>query len=178
MQGSVSGAQQYGLPVWQTEHKCGNYPWEPQSFVEDIAPNDDAYAVESWTLIRGWIGSGVTSYSTWNLVLDEVGVGIDSERVWPQNALMTVDTADGTLTLTPTYYVFRHVSQFVDPGSTVLATSGGEALAFRNPSGAIVTVMYDSGDATPYTLTAGGRTLQFDMPARGWATVVTPPPDA
>jgi len=178
MQGSVSGAQQYGLPVWQTEHKCGNYPWEPQSFVEDIAPNDDAYAVESWGLIRGWIGAGVTAYSTWNLVLDEAGIGIDSERVWPQNALMTVDTETGELTLTPTYYVFRHLSQFVDPGATVIETRGGEALAFANPSGAIVTVMYNSGNATPYTLTAGGRTLQFDMPARGWATVVTPPPDA
>jgi len=177
MQGSVSSAQQYNLPVWQTEHKCGNYPWATP-FVADIAPNDDAYALESWTLIRDWIRAGVTAYSTWNLVLDEAGIGIDSERVWPQNALMTVDTTSGELTVTPTYYVFRHLSQFVEPGATVIETRGGEALAFANPGGAIVTVMYNSGNATPYTLAAGGRTLQFDMPARGWATVLIPPPDA
>jgi glucosylceramidase len=144
MQGSVSSAQQYNLPVWQTEHKCGNYPWATP-FVADIAPNDDAYALESWTLIRDWIRAGVTAYSTWNLVLDEAGIGIDSERVWPQNALMTVDTTSGELTVTPTYYVFRHLSQFVEPGATVIETRGGEALAFANPGGAIVTVMYNPG---------------------------------
>ena len=57
-----------------------------------MAPNDQAYAVESWGLIRDWIKAGVTAYSAWNMVLDTVGVGIDSTRVWPQNALLTVDT--------------------------------------------------------------------------------------
>ncbi len=82
------------------------------------------------------------------------------------------------MVLTPTYYVFRHLSRFVEPGATVIEARGGEALAFVNPGGAIVTVMFNSGNATPYALRAGCRTLQFDMPARGWATVVTPPPDA
>src|SRR5690349_25131860 len=36
--------------------------------------NDDAYAVESWGLIRDWIKAGVTAYSAWNMVLDTVGV--------------------------------------------------------------------------------------------------------
>jgi glucosylceramidase len=38
-----------------------------------MAPNDQAYAVESWGLIRDWIKAGVTAYSTWNMVLDTVG---------------------------------------------------------------------------------------------------------
>ena len=53
-----------------------------------MAPNDQAYAVESWGLIRDWIKAGVTAYSAWNMVLDTVGVGIDTTRVWPQNALL------------------------------------------------------------------------------------------
>ncbi|MBN1608454.1 MAG: glucosylceramidase [Polyangiaceae bacterium] len=175
MQSKVSGArQQYGLPVWQTEHQCGNYPWL-SGFVSDKAPNDDAYAVESWGLLRDWIKAGVSSYSTWNAVLDTEGVGIDSERRWPQDALLAVDTATKKLNITPAYYVFRHFAQFIDPGAKVVTASNNDALAFKNPSGSVVTVMYNSGAAGAYVVSAGGRSLQFDMPSKGWATVVVPP---
>jgi glucosylceramidase len=169
---NAESAQQYGRRIWQSEHQCGNYPWISDGFVEDIAPNDQAYAVESWGLIRDWIAAGVNAYATWNMVLDTEGVGIDFNRRWPQNALLTVDTSAGTLNITPTYWVFRHFSQFVEPGATVVATSGGDAVAFRNPNGSIVAVMYNSGGATTYVLSAGGQTLQFAMPGDGWATVV------
>jgi glucosylceramidase len=174
MQSKVSGAKQYNLPIWQTEHMCGNYPWEG-GFVSEKAPNDDAYALESWGLIRDWIKAGVTSYSTWNAVLDTEGVGIDSQRRWPQDALLTVDTAAKKLGITPAFYVFRHLSQFVDPEAQVVGTTGGDALAFKNPSGSIVAVMYNSGAAGAYIVSAGGKKLQFDMPGKGWATVVVPP---
>ena len=121
MMGKVAGARGYRLPIWQTEHKCGNYPWE-KPFDANLAPNDQAYAVESWGLIRDWIKAGVTGYSAWNMVLDTVGVGIDTTRVWPQNALLTVDTHTKQLNITPTYYVFRHFSQFVVPGAQVMTS--------------------------------------------------------
>ena len=140
MLNGVAGAKRYDLPIWQTEHRCGNYPWLTP-FDASTAPNDQAYAVESWGLIRDWIKAGVTAYSAWNMVLDTVGVGIDSTRVWPQDALLVVDTAAQTLIITPAYYVFRHLSQFVVPGAKVVATSGGDALAFKNPDGSVVTVM-------------------------------------
>ena len=37
------------LPVWATEHKCGNYPWNPSGYpaYKKPAPNDQAYGVES-----------------------------------------------------------------------------------------------------------------------------------
>ena len=42
------------MPVWATEHKCGNYPWNPSGYpaYKEPAPNDQAYAVESWGYIR------------------------------------------------------------------------------------------------------------------------------
>jgi len=170
MQSNVKADQKYKLPIWQTEHKCGNYPWATP-FNGTIAPNDYAYAVESWGLFRDWIKSGVTAYNVWNLVLDTIGNGIDSSRVWPQNALLTIDTSKKTLNITPTYYVFRHFTEFVQPGAVVLGTSGGDALAFKNPDGHIVTVMYNSGAAKMYTVAVGGKKLQFQMPSAGWATV-------
>src|ERR1035437_5954584 len=107
MDSNISNSTQYNVPIWQTEHKCGNYPWVTP-FNQDIAPNDQAYAVESWGLIRDWIKNGVTAYSVWNMVLDTVGNGIDSKRAWPQDALLIVDTSAKTLNITPAYYVFRH----------------------------------------------------------------------
>jgi glucosylceramidase len=167
----VGGAKAYNVPIWQTEHKCGNYPWE-SPFNANLAPNDQAYAVESWGLIRDWIRAGVTAYSAWNMVLDTVGVGIDTNRVWPQDALLTVDTTTKTLNITPAYYVFRHFSQFVVTGAKVVATSGGDAVAFKNPDGSVVTVMFNSGAAKTATVAAAGKKLQFAMPANGWSTVV------
>jgi glucosylceramidase len=171
MQTEVGGAKHYDLPIWQTEHRCGNYPWLTP-FNAAVAPNDQAYAVESWGLIRDWIRSGVTAYSAWNMVLDTVGVGIDSTRVWPQDALLVVDTSAKKLIVTPAYYVFRHLSQFVAPGAKVLATSGGDALAFKNPDGSLVAVMHNAGAAQTTTVAVAGTKLRFAIPADGWATIV------
>ncbi|HLK93538.1 MAG TPA: glycoside hydrolase family 30 beta sandwich domain-containing protein [Polyangia bacterium] len=176
MENDVGAARAYDLPVWQTEHECGNYPWETP-FDAQAAPNDQAYAVETWGRIRDWIRAGVTAYSAWNMVLDTVGVGIDSTRVWPQNALLTVDTATATLNVTPAYYVFRHLSRFVAPGARVVAVRGGDALAFRNPGGGLVVVLYNAGAARMMTVEAAGQKLRFSMPAGGWATVSTGAPN-
>jgi glucosylceramidase len=171
---SVASLKSRNVPIVQSEHKCGNYPWNPAGFPmfdPDKPANDYAYGVESWGLIRDWVKAGVNVYSAWNMVLDKAGKNLDSMRPWPQNALLTIDTAAKTLTVTPAYYVFRHVSQFVDPGAKVVGTAGGEALAFKNPDGTIVTVLYNSGAAKKSIVSIGGKLLQFDMPANGWATV-------
>jgi glucosylceramidase len=77
----------------------------------------------------------------------------------------------GTVTPTPAYYVFRHCSQYVQPGANVVTTTGGDAIAFKNPDGSIVTAMYNSGSATTYIVAVGGKKFQFSMPANGWATI-------
>jgi glucosylceramidase len=173
---AIAGSKASGLPMWQTEHKCGNYPWKPAdypNFNATMAPNDIAYGLESWKYLTLWIKAGVTAYSAWNMVLDTVGLGNDTTRVWPQNALLTVDTTAKKLNLTPTYYVFRHLSQYVQPGAKVVPTTGGDALAFKNPDGKIVTVLYNSGAAKTAIVSAGGKMVSFAMPAAGWATVTS-----
>ena len=160
-----------GYLVMQTEHRCGNYPWEA-NFNPNQPPNDHAYGEESWGLIKQWLQAGVHIYSAWNMVLDTEGKNLDVRRPWPQNALLVVDRGAGTLTATPAYYVFRHLSQFVEPGAVRLGTQGGDALAFKNPDGSIVTVLHNSGgQPSATTLAVGGTTLEFTIPARGWATV-------
>lgn len=173
MESRVGSSKAYDLPIWQTEHKCGNYPWLTP-FNAVAAPNDDAYAVESWGLIRDWIKAGATAYSAWNMVLDTGGIGIDTSRVWPQDALLVVDTANKVLTATPAYQVFRHLSRFVAPGAKVVKATGGDAVAFKNPDGSVVAMVYNAGAAKTLTVSLAGKALQFGIPAAGWATVVAP----
>ena len=114
-QNSSSAYSGYGVPLWATEHKCGNYPWNPSGFPAYVepAPNNQAYAVESWGYIRDAITKGkVTSYNAWNMVLDSMGKGNDTTRQWSQDSLLVVN--GGAITQTPAYYVFRHFSQFVE----------------------------------------------------------------
>lgn len=164
-------ASSYQVPVMQTEHKCGNYPWE-NGTDQSRAPNDHAYAEESWGFFTNWIRKSVNSYMAWNMVLDTIGLSLDEVRPWAQNALLAVDRNSSTLVVTPTYYVFRHLAQYVEPGAVRVEVQGGDALAFQNPDGSIVTVLFNSGQqVSNTTLAVAGTTLQFSIPARGWATV-------
>ena len=83
-----------------------------------------------------------------------------------------MDVATKRLNITPTYYVFRHLSQFVDTGVKVVATHGGDVVAFRNPDGSTVAVMYNPDATKIVTVALATKKLQFTMPGNGWATVV------
>lgn len=176
MRQHVGYYRQQGLTVMQSEHQCGNFPPTPRSqqYEQSPAPNNHAYALESWDLLYQWISSGANAYLAWNMVLDTFGTNLDAVRPWNQNALLTVDKGQGKLNITPTYYVFRHLAQYVEPGAKRVATQGqgGQALAFKNPDGSIVTVVHNNGGgAAQTTVAVGGQTYQFEVPARGWATV-------
>ncbi len=118
----------YGIPVWATEHKCGNYPWNPSGspkYVEP-APNDQAYGVESWGYLSKAIRAGVTAYNAWNMVLDTMGKGNDMTRQWAQDALIVVDTSGKTFRATPAYTV----------------AIGGKKLQFAMPGQGWATINY------------------------------------
>lgn len=171
-----------GKLVMQSEHKCGNYPWlsgratsaadaNRDNFLPSMAPNNHAYGEESWDLMKQWIDSGVNIYSAWNMVLDHEGFNLDQVRPWPQNAMLAVNMGTGALQVTPYYYVFRHVAQYVEVGA-VRVNINGNALAFKNTDNSVVAIMFNEGAAeTQATLSVDGRMVQFTIPGRGWATV-------
>jgi glucosylceramidase len=73
---------------------------------------------------------------------------------------------------TPAYYVFRHLSYFVDPGATRIGVSGGNALAFQNPDGSLVAVLHNSASQpADTTVSMGDKTYQVAIPAQGFATL-------
>jgi glucosylceramidase len=169
-------------PVWQTEHKCGNYNfstpyWDQSRYDKDKAQNDHLYGEESWQLIRDWIVAGVNAYSAWNMVLDTVGKSLGN---WPQNALLTVDRSAKKLIVTPAYHVFRHFSSYIAVGATRIGTSGStDALAFKNPDGSIIVQVYNKGSTAKTMIVGIGSALsqtlyQFSVPAHGWDTLRVP----
>jgi glucosylceramidase len=171
----------YGVPVWVTEQKVGNYPFvaapiagtatsPPIPAYTEPPPNDQAYGVETWWYIRDSITKAkVTAYNFPHMVLDKAGLGNDTTRQWAQDSLLVVD--NGKIIPTQAYYVARHFSQFVDPGAKVLATTGGDAVAFKNPDGSLVAVVFSTAAKSDYTVAIGGKKLAFAIPAGGWATV-------
>ena len=54
----------------------------------------------------------------------------------------------------------------------VVGTTGGDAVAFKNPDGTLVVVM-DNSEAAKSTITVamGGKKLQFSMSGSGWDAV-------
>lgn len=179
----TAGKDGQPLLVMQTEHKCGNYPWlgtlasspadaDRNSFLPDMAPNNHAYAEESWDFFKEWIEAGVHIYSAWNMVLDKYGFNMDTTRPWPQNTLITVDTEARTFRVTPAYYVFRHLGQYLEPGATRVTIQGADALAFQNPDDSVTAILFNPDQqAVKQTLSVNGSMAQFEVPARGWATV-------
>lgn len=177
--GTISGA---GKLVMASEHKCGNYPWlgaratsyqdaNRENFLAAEAPNNFAYGEESWDELKGWINDGVNIYSAWNMVLNTGGFNLDDVRKWPQNAMIVVNESAGTYAVTPYYYVFRHVAQYVDVGAKVVTVTG-DALAFRNPDGAVVAIVRNGNQAAADTVVSiDGTMYTVNIPGRGWATI-------
>ncbi len=173
----------------QSEHKCGTtrglarWPCSKEaadqnSFYAAEAPNNYNYGLESGGLIRDWIKAGVNMYSAWNMVLDTGGFSMDEVRPWPQNALIAIDRNAKTVIKTPTYYVFRHVAQYVSPEATRVNTTGGDALAFKNPDGSFTTILHNSGTSPAATvLSVGASTVEFaDSGSRlGHRSTLRPP---
>lgn len=172
-----------GYFVFCSEHQCGNYYWttavtnvdqaDSTHWIKEYAPNNYAYGVESWGLMKKWITNGTHLYSAWNMVLDKKGMNLNRTQEWPQNALLVVDGT--TLKETAYYYVMRHIGQYVDSGAVLLGTTGGDALAFQNINGSIVTIVANNGAQKDMTVSVGGKSYKFSHPGNGWATLYAGP---
>ncbi len=103
------------------------------------------------------------------MVLDTGGFNLDEQREWPQNSLLVVDRDAKTLKVTPYYYAYRHLAQYVDVGAKRVEITG-DALAFKNPDGSIVAVMRTAA-AGNQIVSIDGKLLQFAATGNGWVTV-------
>jgi glucosylceramidase len=112
------------VSLMETESECGD------------GSNDWKAAEYTFSLIRHYFENGANAYMYWNMVLDETG---KSQWGWKQNSLITIDRKTLNITLNPEYYLFKHVSHFVEPGARWLNTQGNrqDVIAFVNPDGRV-----------------------------------------
>lgn len=149
------------MPLMQTESECGD------------GSNDWVAAEYTWSLIRHYLENGANSYLYWNMILDETG---RSRWGWKQNSLVSVDSKTGAFTRNPEFYLFRHLTHFVQPGARKLQTpaGAGEALLFENPDGQLVLLAVNTTGKEvkrQFRIRRNGY-LQIDVEPHSFQTVV------
>lgn len=148
------------LPIYQTEQECGD------------GKNDWDHAEYAWSLKRHYLSNGTNVYLYWNISLEEGGF---SRWGWQQNSLVTVDPQNGTYRFNHEYYLMKHLSHFVKPGAVRVDTRGefDDILAFVNPDGSVVAVLYnDQAEERELLMRVGGKTLQATLAAKSFNTFV------
>jgi glucosylceramidase len=147
--GAISAVHQKypDLTLYQSEQECGN------------GKNDWQYCVYTWSLMKHYLTSGANAYMYWNTSLKEGGI---STWGWKQNSLVSVDTVNRTFKYNHEYYLMKHLSHFIKPGAKRLETAGPfeDVLAFLNPDGTVVLVLYNNSDSEKsISIKAGNRSF-------------------
>ena len=130
---------------------------------------------DSQTLLIGAIRAGAAWLVRWNLALDPHG-GPHDGGCGDCRGLLTIDPATGSVMRSASYYAWGHVGRFVTPGARVIGTevrpgSGLAAVAFRNPDGSHVLVVFNDDRASrSLTVQEGVRSFSGRIPAGALAT--------
>lgn len=109
------------------------------------------------------------------MILDETGM---SSWGWKQDSMITIDTYEKKVKVNPQYWIARHFSQFVVPGSTRIgckATGEMDGLAFRDPRGNIIAVVANQEKFSKQSwLKVGKKDLSLNLSPMSINTIVIP----
>ena len=119
------------MKLMQTENKCGEHE------------NDWSALERSWNSMLHYFNNGAGSYMYWNMILDETG---KSAWGWPQNSMIVIDSQSKEVTYNDEFYLFKHLSHFVQPGAHFLKSEGENQLAFELSDGRIMLMVYNPGN--------------------------------
>ncbi|RZJ91379.1 MAG: glycosyl hydrolase family 30 [Chryseobacterium sp.] len=147
------------LKFMQTESECGNgsFDWSAAEY--------------TFGLIKSYFDNGVSSYTYWNMVLDHTGT---STWGWKQNALITVNPTTKEVVYTPEYYLFKHLSYFVEAGSYKINQQGPyqQALAFKNPQGRTILFIHNPYDyVNTVVVKIENETIRVTLQAKSFNTL-------
>ena len=145
------------LKLMQSETECGD------------GSNDWAAAEHTFDLMKHYFRNGANAYMYWNMVLDETG---KSQWGWKQNSMISIDKASGKITYNPEYYLMKHLSYFVEPGSKFIPVSSDKnCLAFVKDS-QLVILYYNTGNETKKTsFTVKDKTITVNLNPKSFNTI-------
>jgi glucosylceramidase len=127
-------AEYPNMQLMQTETECGD------------GSNDWKAAEYTFNLMKHYFENGANSYMYWNMVLDETG---KSQWGWKQNSMISIDSKTKAIRYNPEFYLMKHLSAFVAPGSVKLETVGDtkNAIVFYNEdANEVVILTYNDKD--------------------------------
>ncbi|MFF6886014.1 RICIN domain-containing protein [Streptomyces sp. NPDC012421] len=119
--------------------------------------------------------NGGETVVNWNLALDQNGGPHQGHCTTRCNGV--VEIAHGNVTRGAEYYVLGHVTKFIRPGATRVASTsqgagGVQNVTFQNPDGSFATfVVNTAAGSQRFSLTEGGRTMAYTLPAGAIATI-------
>jgi len=145
------------MKLIQSETECGD------------GSNDWAAAEHTFDLMKHYFKNGANAYMYWNMVLDETG---KSQWGWKQNSMISIDKASGKVTYNPEYYLMKHLSYFVEPGSKYIPVGSDEnCLAFVKDN-QLVLLYYNAGMATKRTsFTVKDKTITVNLKPKSFNTI-------
>ncbi len=149
-----------GYVLMQSETKCGS------------GGNTWSYAEEQFDCVKEFFDAGVNSYMLWNMVLDEKGENT-SPSPWYQNAPITVDSTTNEVSYNGQYYMFKHITYYVEGGARRILTDGNyeDKLAFQNEDGENVLVVKNSSDSDlTVAINFNGKKIKPTIPAHSIST--------
>jgi glucosylceramidase len=78
--------------------------------------------------MKHYFKNGANAYMYWNMILDQTG---KSQWGWKQNSMISIDKTSGKVAYNPEFYLMKHLSYFVEPGSKYIPViSDPNCLAF------------------------------------------------
>ena len=147
-------------PLMQTENMCGN------------GENDWKALESSWEMVVHYFNNGAGSYMYWNMVLENGGM---SSWGWPQNSMVSIDREKKSFRYNDEFYLMKHLSRFVQPGSRLLKLEGEgkNALAFQTAEKEVVLVIYNpEASQQEKVIKVDDRTINVSLKPRSLNTLV------
>jgi len=153
------------LKLYATELVCGG------------GDNQWSYAFNPTFLdVQFYISNGAGGAFQWNLILEKNGASGPMVN-FRQNCMITMDTVAKTITLQPQYYVLKHFSYYIRPGSRVVRVTGNYAanvVGVQDPTnGNLVVVAQNVNTAArPVAIRFGTQMVTASIPASSFASFV------
>ncbi|MCG1037427.1 glycoside hydrolase family 30 protein [Polaribacter sargassicola] len=147
------------LKLMQTENKCGEHE------------NDWTSVERSWKDIVHYFKNGSGSYMYWNMILDETG---KSAWGWPQNSMVVIDKTTKKVTYTDEFYLFKHLSHFIQPGDYFLKSSEGKNhIAFKLKDGRVIVMLYNAKETSDtVSVKVDDKNVSIELTAKSINTLV------
>lgn len=144
------------MKLMQTETECGN------------GSNDWAAAEHTFELMKHYFRNGANAYMYWNMILDETG---KSQWGWKQNSMISIEKASGKVNYNPEFYLMKHLSYFVEPGSKYISVHSDEnCLAFLKANRLVILYYNPAETAKQTTFRIGEKQIVVTLQPKSFNT--------